>query len=249
MTDIPKPTYGRLSRFEGVIRITTVNVLILFALLAFGELVLRSAWTLKSCFKLNCDLRPITTLKVHDLQIFYSKDIGFYRFDDRLGYVPREGFNAVVNEPGWGWTDVKLTITSEGFRLNNLGTASNVTDVLVVGDSFTFGVQVSNNETWPACLERKLSRGVDNGGVCGEGAAQSLLRALLKLDKKNYSYLVFSVLVGVDFARDRLSYRYGLLSPAVVQTNNGIEWSALSDPNRSGTHYNPSKLNRLIAYL
>src|SRR5262249_14017384 len=121
--------------------------------------------------------------------------------------------------------------------------------VLVVGDSFTFGVQVSNNETWPACLERKLSRGVDNGGGLGYGAAQSLLRASLKLDKKNYSYLVFSVLVGVDFARDRLSYRYGLLSPAVVQTNNGIEWSALSDPNRSGTHYNPSKLNRLIAYL
>jgi hypothetical protein len=63
---------------------------------------------------------------------------------------------------------------------------------------------------------------------------------------------VFSVLVGGnagDFERDRLSYRGGFAKPALVQTNNGIEWSAVPDPNRRGTHLNPSKLNRLIAYL
>jgi hypothetical protein len=122
---------------------------------------------------------------VYDTWFFNSKSIGLTRFDDRLGFVPREGFNAVVNEPDWGYTDVKITITSEGFRLNNIGMVPNVTNVLVVGDSFTFGSQVSDNETWPACLERKLNRGVDNGGVSDYGAAQSLLRASLKLEKKN----------------------------------------------------------------
>src|SRR5215510_9891704 len=136
------------------------------------------------------------------------------RFDHRLGYVPREGFNGVG-----------VTIRNDGFRLNNLGMVPHVTDVLVVGDSFTFGDGVSNNETWPACLERKLNRGVDNGGVFAYGAAQSLLRASLKLDQKNYSYLVFSVLVDDDFKRDRLSYINGLPKPALVVTNNGIEWS------------------------
>src|SRR5262249_36309535 len=161
--------------------------------LAFGELVLRSAWTIKSCFDLNCDFRRITTLKVYDLPIL-ARNIGLTRFDDRLGYVPREGFDGVINEPEIGWSNVKVTISNDGFRLNNFEMGPKVTDVLVVGDSFTFGDQVSNSETWPACLERKLNRGVDNGGVMGFGAAQSLLRALLKLGKKNYSSFVFSVL-------------------------------------------------------
>src|SRR5262249_53694140 len=162
------------------------------------------------------------------------------RFDHRLGYVPREGFNGVG-----------VTIRNDGFRLNNLGMVPHVTDVLVVGDSFTFGYPVSNSETWPACLERKLNRGVDNGGVNGYGAAQSLLRASLELGKRNYSYLVFSVLVGEDFERDRRSYYLGFSKPALVRTNNGIEWSAVSDPNRPGTRYNPSRsrLARLIGYL
>jgi hypothetical protein len=101
----------------------------------------------------------------------------------------------------------------------------------------------------PACLERKLNRGVDNGGVFGYGAAQSLLRASIELGKKNYSSLVFSVLVGTDFKRDRLSYRGGFAKPALVRTNNGIEWSAVPDPNRPGTLSNPASPNRLIAYL
>jgi len=231
------------------IRIGIINLLILVALLAFEELVLRSVWTIRSCLILNCDLRRITALKVYDVLKFTSMNIGLTKFDDRLGYVPREGFDAVINKPDFGWSDVKLTIGNDGFRLNNLGMAPHATDVLVVGDSFTFGDQVSNSETWPACLERKLDRGVDNGGVPGYGAAQSLLRASLELSKKHYSYLVFSIMVGDDFERDRLSYRSGFAKPALVQTNNGIEWSAVSDPNRRGTWSNPSRLNRLIAYF
>ena len=219
-----------------LIRIVIVNVLIFFALLAFGELALRSAWTVKSCFNLNCDLGRITTLKVYDVRRAWY---GLRRFDDRLGYVPREGFDAVIHEPGP--RDVKVTTTNDGFRLNNLGMAPRVSDVLVVGDLFAFGDQVSNSETWPACLERKRNRGVDNGGVGGYGAAQSLLRASLILSKKSYSYLVFSVLVGDDFERDRLSYRDGFAKPALVRSNNGIEWSAVPNSNRRG--------NRLIAYL
>jgi hypothetical protein len=231
-----------------LIRIAIVNVLIFFALLALGELVLRSAWTVKSCFNLNCDLKRTTTLKVYDLPIIIFRDIGLTRFDNRLGYVPREDFDTVINDPSYG-SEVRVTITNEGFRLNNLGLAPQITDVLVVGDSYTFGFQVSNSETWPACLERKLNRGVDNGGVFSFGAAQSLLRASLKLEKKNYSYLVFSVLVGWDFERDRLSYYDGFAKPALVRTDNGVAWSAVSDPNRRGTHFNPSRLNRLVAYL
>jgi hypothetical protein len=32
---------------------------------------------------------------------FEAEYIGISRFDDRLGYVPREGFDGVSNAPGW----------------------------------------------------------------------------------------------------------------------------------------------------
>ena len=156
-----------------------------------------------------------------------------------MGYVPREGFDAVIKASGWT-NDAKVTITNDGFRLNNVEKESHIAEVLVVGDSFTFGDQVSNPETWPACLEKKLNRGVDNGGVFGYGAAQALKRASLKLSEKNYSSLVLSVVVGSDFERDRLSYRSGFAKPALVRIDDSIGWSAVSDPNQRGTKYNPS---------
>ena len=54
----------------------------------------------------------------------------------------------------------KVTIRKDGFRSNGSEPPPLLADVLVVGDSFTFGDNVSDNETWPACLERKLGQGV-----------------------------------------------------------------------------------------
>jgi hypothetical protein len=82
----------------------------------------------------------------------------------------------------------------------------------------------------------------------GYGAAQALRRASLKLAEKNYSYLVFSILMGHDFQRDRLSYFDGFPKPALVHTENGITWSAVSDPNVPGTRYHPSH-NRFFSFL
>jgi hypothetical protein len=76
--------------------------------------------------------------------------------------------------------------------------------------------------------------------VFGYGAAQALRRASPKLAGRDYSHLVFSILVGDDFKRDRFSYYYGFPKPALVHTDNGIAWSAVSDPNVPGTKYHPS---------
>jgi hypothetical protein len=231
------------------IRIVVINLLLFFVLLTFGEFVLRLAWTAKSCLELNCDFTRIAGLKVRDIerQIDRHTNIGISRFDPLLGHVPREGFSSIINASGW--VNAKVTITQDGFRSNGSEPPPLPADVLVVGDSFTFGAQVSDSETWPACLERKLGRGVDNGGVYNYGTAQALRRASLKLAEKNYTDLVLSTLVGSDFERDRLSYRDGFPKPAVIHTKNGIGWSAVPNPNVPGTKFNPSSNNLVsLAY-
>jgi len=225
-------------------KIVCVNLLTLLFLFLVAEIILRSIWTVRSCIQFKCDFNRITNLKVRDID--GARYIGISRFDELLGYVPREGFSGLINAPGFN--NVKVTIRKDGFRSNGSEASPSSSDVLVVGDSFTFGEQVSDTETWPACLERKLGRPVDNGGMFSYGAAQALRRASLKLAQKNYSHLVFSILVGHDFQRDRLSYFNGFPKPSLVHTENGIAWSAVSDPNVPGTKYNPSR-NKFFSFL
>jgi lysophospholipase L1-like esterase len=49
--------------------------------------------------------------------------------------------------------------------------------ILAVGDSYTFGEDVADEETWPAQLQRLTGRRVLNGGVAGYGFDQVVLRA------------------------------------------------------------------------
>lgn len=49
--------------------------------------------------------------------------------------------------------------------------------VLAVGDSYTYGEEVADDETWPAFLQSRLARPVVNGGVSGFGFDQIVLRA------------------------------------------------------------------------
>ena len=230
-----------LQSLQRWMKILVVNLLMLLFLLIVAEIMLRSIWTVRSCIKFECDFSQITGLKVRDR----STDIGMSRFDELLGYVPREGFSGIINE--LGWTNGKVTIRKDGFRSNGSETSPPLTDVLAVGDSFTFGYQVSDDETWPACLETKLGRGVDNGGMFGYGAAQALRRASLKLAEKNYSALVLSIFLGDDFRRDRQSYHFGFPKPALIHTENGIAWSAVP-PQVPGTKYHPLSIFLSLPY-
>jgi hypothetical protein len=131
-------------------KIVVVNLVIFLFLLIVAEILFRSVWTVRSCIRIPCDFSPIAALKVRKIE--RATDIGFTRFDELLGYVPRERFSRSVNAAGWHGEVV--TIRKDGFRSNGSERPPLPADVLVVGDSFTFGDHVSDNETWPACLER-----------------------------------------------------------------------------------------------
>ena len=96
--------------------------------------------------------------------VLARQDSGRYVHDDQVGYVPRAGYSA----PG-------LTIDPDGLRHTREHTAD--APILSVGDSFTFGDEVNDAQTWPAQLELLTGRRVLNGGVSGYGFDQTVLRA------------------------------------------------------------------------
>jgi hypothetical protein len=121
----------------------------------------------------------------------------------RLGYVPTPG-----EATGNVW-QTRVTVTPEGVRSNGAERPPAAGPPLVaVGDSFTFGDEVSDHETWPAQLEVRLGRPVRNGGVFGYGFDQIVLRAeqLLELFPETDTLVVS--LIPSDVLRCEYAYRY-----------------------------------------
>ena len=131
-------------------------------------------------------------------------------FDADLGHIPRPGSAEAYNP----WNK-RVTIGAHGVRSNGNTRASEAGDrrvVLAVGDSFVFGDEVSDHETWPAHLERLLGRNVINAGVFGYGIDQAILRA----ERMSDEFDVETLLVGFipdDIVRTEFSVRTGAAKP------------------------------------
>ncbi len=133
------------------------------------------------------------------------------QYDTLLGWIPKEHFSGYQNV----W-ETQVTLNEHGIRSNGM---TNIPDefmdsspVLVVGDSFTFGDQVSDHETWPAILERLIRKRVINAGVFGYGIDQSFLRAEKLSEIYQPEILIFSFIPD-DIKRCELSERTGVAKP------------------------------------
>lgn len=123
--------------------------------------------------------------------------------DALLGYVPKP--SAKGRENRW---HTQVSIDAAGLRENGAPHPVASRGVLAVGDSFTFGDQVSDADTWPAALERTLGEPVWNGGVFGYSFAQTVLRAERLLPTLPADRLVVSFIAD-DLRRCEFSTRYG----------------------------------------
>jgi hypothetical protein len=129
---------------------------------------------------------------------------GYHTYDAELGWVPKSS-----NQ--WG---TSITILKEGIRSNGRGEVWDGTDdpILAVGDSYTFGDQVPDSETWPAQLEKLSGRRVINGGVDGYGVDQIFLRARRLLSRYRFSTVIFSFIPD-DIRRSQMSVMFATAKP------------------------------------
>jgi hypothetical protein len=108
-----------------------------------------------------------------ELLALVRDDLSYFVVDDRLGWVP--GRNRRSKEGLY-------STSAEGFRSANPGVsyASRPAGlrIAIVGDSFTFGLEVPFESSWGAVLEQSLGANatVLNLGVDGYGLDQAVLR-------------------------------------------------------------------------
>ncbi len=123
-------------------------------------------------------------IRIYTAQLFSFKRFNFdyvevigghkierVKYDPTLGWIPNAGIRIVNGKT--------YSVNKDSTRLNgtNRKFPTDKNQILAVGDSFTFGHNVSDSDAWPAQLENEIGRSVVNGGVFGYGLDQIILRS------------------------------------------------------------------------
>ena len=160
----------RAQRSEWLRRIVLVFCAVLMGLVSLEFAVRAAAWGYLFAYP-NFVLTARTVLA--------ERDGGRYVHDPALGHVPRTGYAAAGT-----------TIEADGLRRSGEQVAG--APILAVGDSFTYGDEVNDGQTWPAQLQLLTGRRVLNAGVSGYGFDQIVLRAEQLAAKLKPSAIVVS---------------------------------------------------------
>lgn len=138
-------------------------------------------------------------------QAQYNKHVeGTSQFvrDSRLGYAPRPDYRSL-----------QFNHDPLGHRLNGTAEPEDARPpLLAAGDSFTYGDDVTDSETWPAALQRALGRRVVNAGVNGYGLDQTVLRAEREVAAVRPALLIVGFIAD-DLDRSEFSHLWGAEKP------------------------------------
>ena len=130
-----------------------------------------------------------SNIVLEDRRAMRAAGVGRLKYDAALGFVPSEGYRAT---PG--------------------GTGLAEPPILVVGDSYTYGDEVSDEETWAAQLQPLTKRRTVNAGVSGYGLDQIVLRAEQAARDVKPAALVV-VFIAEDLRRSEMKRVWGAEKP------------------------------------
>ena len=111
------------------------------------------------------------------------------KWDAELGWVPNPNCNSVRSS-------VRYTTNSQGFRgIKEFKPEKNRTRTIIVGDSFTWGENNQDNETYPFYLDKLFNGSIDviNMGVHGYGPDQFYLYYMRNGSKYKPDIVIFGL--------------------------------------------------------
>lgn len=154
--------------------------------------------------------------------------------DPLLGYEPRPGYAAAG-----------ISFDDKGFR--RTGEAPPGDTILAVGDSYTYGDEVGDGETWPAHLQRLTGARVLNAGVSGYGFDQSVLRAEKLAAGRSLSTIVVSFIAD-DVHRTEMSRLWGAEKPYFDIVEDRLVLRNVPVPPRPDPHATLTIWQRTLGY-
>ncbi|AXH15813.1 hypothetical protein CP985_03515 [Malaciobacter mytili LMG 24559] len=198
---------------KNVVKLIGINVFFLIIGLIFLEFSTRIYLMITNKMELSFLRNPPL--------IIMDKYRSIIEYSPTLGYVPIKNIHFKVDLQNWNSSI--LTINELGFRKGIEKSIDKNNPILIAGDSFVFGNQVNDDETWPAYLQ-KAGYNIYNLGVGGYGTAQSLLRLKTFIDEYNITpkLVILQTLVGFDFIRDTYDFYSGFPSTALYKNENNI---------------------------
>jgi hypothetical protein len=134
-------------------------------------------------------------------------DDQYAHVDPLIGRIPKDGLSLRLPE------GFSINIGEHGTRRNGeTPPRAERPLTLAVGDSFAFGDDVNDADSWPAFLERISGRRVINAGVPGFGLDQAVLRAE-QLTPIYAPDIIVVALIPHDVRRCAMSYWSGMPKP------------------------------------
>ena len=164
------------------------------------------------------------------LSIFESKQVlestpnqyAFYRFDPKLGWANESNSEGIYKRREFEYA---VKINSYGMRYRNFPKDRNpgIYRVAVLGDSYTWGIGVSDAERFTEKVEDLARHRIEmlNFGVAGYGPIQYYL-SLDEIIEYKPDMVLIAFCLGNDFADNVLWRRYGYPKPYAERNSNGV---------------------------
>ncbi len=200
-------------------KLLTISWYLFYTLIIF-EIFARIAYAIPS---IAPKLSGLDELSWHRKWVDKQKKKNLYYFDD---YSPSKGWFSKPNLRNKSpWNGKHLNTNAKGFRGRKEFNYNNPSDkkrIIILGDSFTFGEEVSDNETYSYFLQQRFpNTEVINMGIHGYGHDQMLI--LLK--EEGIKYKPDIVILGFlteDMSRNILNFR-DFAKPKYVLKNNELK--------------------------
>jgi hypothetical protein len=125
--------------------------------------------------------------------------------DPRLGFIPRPDFYWEHGMAHYDAHSDRVTPAPPGMTLAE-------PPLLVVGDSFAHGDEISDEETWPARLQPLIHRRVVNAAMSGYGIDQMVLRGEIEAARVKPAAIVLSFIAD-DVRRMEMKRVWGAEKP------------------------------------
>ncbi|HKQ48301.1 MAG TPA: hypothetical protein VJZ71_09560 [Phycisphaerae bacterium] len=168
-----------------------------------------------SLFAVDLVLRAVTDYPyAPDEHVYHRPTKAVYRgsYED----LPKTKRSFPQTPPGYGTVELVMSYDTEGFR-NARALAQ--CDIVAVGDSFTEGSRVRDEESWPARLMQQSGLSVCNLGISGYGPPEYVAAVERYGLPKKPKYVICMVYEGNDFRSARTAVRAGVTLKQAVATS------------------------------